>query len=154
MPGRGRGWGRRLLRRPADERGLLTTELAVVMFPFIVSCVAIVTYAGRIAQAEGDVQQAAQQAARAATLTGNPGSAVSVGTTVADPNLATARVACAGGHTIVVHTDNFVPGGFVRVDVTCIATFSDISRLGVPGQHTFTTTATEIIDFYRSGTTP
>lgn len=154
MSGQRRGSARRAGRAWwawwADDRGLLSTELAVIMFPFIISCVAIVTYAGRVAQAEGDVQQAAQQAARAASLTGSADSAVAAARSVAAENLATARVACANGHDVVVHTDNFVPGGYVRVDVTCRARFSDVSHIAVPGAHTFTATATEIIDFYRS----
>jgi Flp pilus assembly protein TadG len=135
-----------------DERGLITTELAVLMFPFIVGCVALVTFAGRISQAEGDVQSAAQEAARAATLTGDAGQAASVARSVAVSNLADSRVACAGGIDVDVATAGFAPGDYVTVTVTCTARFSDVAYLRVPGSRDFRYTATEIIDVYRSST--
>lgn len=138
--------------RRGDERGLITTELAVLMFPFIVGCVALVTFAGRMSQAEGDVQSAAQEAARAATLTGDAATAEAVARSVAVSNLATARVACAGGVDVAFSTTGFGPGGYVTVTVTCTANFSDVAYLRVPGSRDFRYTATEIIDVYRSAT--
>ena len=143
---------RRRRSESESESGLITTELAVIMFPFIVGCVALVTFAGRLAQAEGNVQSAAQEAARAATLTGNPDAAETTARQVALSNLAAARMACADGAEVMVDISNFVPGGYVAVTVTCNARFSDVSWLAVPGSRAFTSTATEVIDVYRSST--
>jgi Flp pilus assembly protein TadG len=134
----------------AGERGALTTELAVIMFPFLVGCLALVVFAGRVAEAEGDVQSAAQEAARAATLTGDPVAAETMARSVATANLATARVDCARGIAIQVDATAFNPGGLVTVTVTCTADFSDIAYLKVPGSRAFTATATEVVDVYRS----
>lgn len=147
-----RATGAKQRERRRTERGLITTELAVIMFPFIVGCVALVTFAGRVAQAEGDVQSAAQEAARAATLTGDPGTAQAVGQSVASANLATSRVACSGGSDVNVDITDFQPGGYITVTVTCTATFGDVAWLNVPGTRQFSSSATEIIDFYRSST--
>jgi Flp pilus assembly protein TadG len=129
---------------------MITTELAIVMFVWLLGCVALVVFAGRVAQAEGDVQSAAQEAARAATLTGNPSQADEVARQVAADNLTTSGVACTGTPTIQVDISDFTPGGYVAVTVTCTANFADIAYLKVPGTRDFQSTATEIIDVYRS----
>lgn len=133
-----------------SEEGMITTELAIVMFVWLLGCVALVVFAGRVAQAEGDVQSAAQEAARAATLTGTPGQAQSTAQQVAADNLTESGVACTGAPAIQVDISDFTPGGYVTVTVTCTANFSDIAYLNVPGTRDFQSTATEIIDFYRS----
>ncbi len=139
-----------MTQRLRSEEGLITTELAVIMFAWIFGCVALVTFAGRVAQAEGDVQSAAQEAARAATLTGDAGTAQTVAEQVANDNLAASRVACAGGSSVQVDTSSFGPGGYVVVTVNCTASFGDVAYLSVPGTRTFSSTATEIVDVYRS----
>ena len=133
-----------------SEPGMITTELAIVMFVWLLGCVALVVFAGRVAQAEGDVQSAAQEAARAATLVGTPGRADTVARQVAADNLTTSGVACTGSPLVEVDISDFTPGGYVTVTVTCTANFADIVYLNVPGSRDFESTATEIIDVYRS----
>ena len=53
--------------------------------------------------------------------------------------------------TTTVDTTDFAPGGTVTVTVACEASMADVTLLGVPGRRTFTATATEVIDTYRSG---
>jgi Flp pilus assembly protein TadG len=132
------------------EDGMLATELAIVMFVWLLGCVALVVFAGRVAQAEGDVQSAAQEAARAATLTGSPGQAQTVARDVAAANLTEAGVACTGTPQVQVDISDYTPGGYVTVTVICTANFADIVYLNVPGTRDFQSTATEIIDVYRS----
>jgi Flp pilus assembly protein TadG len=129
---------------------MITTELAIVMFVWLLGCVALVVFAGRVAQAEGDVQSAAQEAARAATLQGLPNTAQDTAEQVANDNLTESGVACTGGPAVQVDISDFTPGGYVTVTVTCTANFSDIAYLNVPGTRDFQSTATEIIDVYRS----
>ena len=134
----------------ASEAGMLATELAIVMFVWLLGCVALVVFAGRVAQAEGDVQSAAQEAARAATLMGSPSRAESTARQVAADNLVESGVACTGAPRIDVDITDFVPGGYVTVTVACTTDFADIAYLNVPGTRDFESTATEIIDVYRS----
>ncbi len=136
-----------------DERGLMSTELAILMLAFIFSCTAIVILAGRRAQLEGEVQSAAEEAARAATLTGDPGTAVAVATSVAQTNLTAAGIVCDAPPVITVDVSGFAPGDYVTVSVTCTANLNDLAYLRVPaGASTATGEATEIIDVYRSDT--
>ncbi len=65
-------------------------------------------------------------------------------------NLTSAGLTCASGLNVIVDTAQFAPGGWVAVTVSCDTPFSDVAALAVPGVHTFTGTATEVIDTYRS----
>ena len=135
---------------PTAESGLITTELAIVLAAWLLGCVALVVMAGRVAQAQGEVQSAAQEAARAATLTADPGTAASRGDQIARANLAAARLACAGGADVDVQAGAMAPGEYVTVTVTCTASFGDVAGLGIPGSRQFSAQATEIVDAYRS----
>ena len=133
------------------ERGAVATEFAVLMAVILLSFFALAIYGGRVVQAENDVQSAAHEAARAASLEGTPGAAVTAARQVADANLARSGVACGGGASVSVDTSQFGPGGQVTVTVTCSASFSDVGSLGVADVKAFTASATEVIDTYRSG---
>ena len=133
-----------------DERGAVSTEFAVVMTAFLTAFMLLVVFAGRVAQAENDVRGAAQEAARAASLAGTPSQATVEAQHVAAANLATSGLSCANGLDIAVGLGRFQPGGWVTVTITCTASFSDVGSLGVAGSDTFTASATEVIDRYRS----
>ncbi len=142
------------MSRVRSERGVVSTELAIIMPVFFAGFLMLVVFAGRIAQAEGDVQSAAQEAARAATLTGDAGTADAVARSVVDSNLQAAGMACANGLNVAVDVTDFNPGGYVTVTVICNADFSDVTSLAVPGSRPFSSQAREIIDVRRSATTP
>ena len=133
-----------------SERGSVSTEFAVVMTAFLTSFMLLVVFAGRVSTAENNVQSAAQEAARSASLSGTPESAVEAAQQTAMANLASAGLTCASGLNVAVDTAQFAPGGWVAVTVSCDTPFSDVATLAVPGVHTFTGTATEVIDTYRS----
>lgn len=133
----------------SSERGVLSTELAVVAPFVLVAFVLLVVYAGRTAQTENDVRSAAHEAARAATLEGDPSSAATVARQIAASNLAESGVACAHGVTVDVDTSNWAPGGWVEVTVACQTSFADLAELEVPATRTFVATASEVIDVYR-----
>ena len=132
------------------ERGAVSTEFAVVMPAFLTAFMLLVVFAGRVAQAENDVRTAAQEAARAATLTGTPTQAAAEARRVAEANLVTSGLSCANGLDVQVGLGQFQPGGWVTVTVNCTASFADLASLAVPGSRTFTGSATEVIDIYRS----
>jgi len=131
-----------------DQRGAVSTELAVVT-PLLIGFMLLVVFAGRIAQAEGDVAHAAQEAARAASLVGTPAAAVQAAEETAAANIAADAVACRR-LDVTVDTTVFAAGGQVAVTVSCRAVFGDIALLAVPGNRTFTATAVEVIDTYRA----
>jgi Flp pilus assembly protein TadG len=133
-----------------SERGAVSTELAVLT-PLLIGFMLLVVFAGRVAQTEGDVAHAAQEAARAASLVGNPQAAVEAGEETAAANIATGSVACRHLE-ILVDTSDFAAGGQVSVTVSCEAEFADIAMLAVPGSRTFAATAIEIVDTYRADT--
>ena len=88
-----------------SQRGAVSTELAVLT-PLLIGFMLLVVFAGRVAQTEGDVAHAAQEAARAASLVGSAGAAVEAGEETAAANIATGAVACR--HLEVsVDTTNF-----------------------------------------------
>ncbi len=134
-----------------NERGAVATEFAVVMAVILLSFFALAIYGGRVVQAENDVQSAAHEAARAASLQGTPAGAVAAAQQVVAANLERSGVACGPGPTVGVDTSRFGPGGQVTVTVTCSASFGDVGSLGVADAQAFTASATEVIDTYRSG---
>ncbi len=138
------------MTRLRDERGAVSSEFAVIMAVFFTSFVLVIVYAGRVTQASNDVRSAAQEAARAASLTNTPMVAVAEAQRVAAANLADSGLSCADGFNVNVDTANFTPGGNVSVAVTCNTSLSDLAAIGVPGTKTFAATAVEVIDAFRA----
>jgi Flp pilus assembly protein TadG len=139
-------------RRAVGDQGSVAVELAVLA-PAFIFLLLLVVYAGRVSAAETDITRAASAASRAASLRQHPTDATRDAQTTAAANLAASGVACADLATDV-DTADFSPGGTVTVTVTCHASMADLALLGLPGTRTFTATAVEVIDRYRSGTIP
>lgn len=138
------------MTRLDPQRGAVSTEL-VVLAPLLIGFMLFVVFAGRVAQAEGDIANAAHEAARAASLTGGPQAAAQAATTSVEANIAEGTVACQR-LDVQVDTSRFDAGGQVSVTVSCDASFNDIALLAVPGSRTFIATAVEVIDVYRADT--
>lgn len=136
--------------RRRSDRGAISTELAVVMTPFLAAFVLLVVFAGRFAQAENDVRSATHDAARAASLMSSPTRAENEARRIAEANLTTSGLSCRNGLDVAVDTAEFRPGGWVAVTVTCHAAFGDLAPLEVPGSRAFASTSTAIIDTYRA----
>jgi Flp pilus assembly protein TadG len=115
------------------EQGSVAVELAVIA-PALVALLLLVVFAGRVAQAEGDVRRAASAAARAASLRQDAASGVG-----------------CGQLEVEVDTARFFAGGTVAVALRCTASMADVSLLGVPGRMTFVARSVEVIDRYRGG---
>lgn len=131
-----------------SERGSISVEVAVIA-PAFVFLMLLVVYAGKVSEADGNVERAAAEGARAASLRQNPAAAVDDARAVVEANLAAAGVPCSQLDTSV-DTSIFEPGGTVTVTVRCDASMADVTLLGVPGTRSFTATSTEVIDTYRS----
>jgi len=135
--------------RLRDDRGTIAVEVAVIA-PALLFLMLLVVYAGKVSEADGNVERAASDAARAASLRQHPSDVADDAQTTAAADLTAAGVPCLDV-TTAVDTDDFDPGGTVTVTVSCEASMADVTLLGVPGRRTFTATAVEVIDTYRSG---
>ena len=131
------------------ERGSIAVEVAVIA-PAFVFLMLLVVYAGKVAEADGNVERAVSEAARAASLRQHPTDAAADARAVAEQNLIAAGVPCTR-LDVAVDTSDFRAGGTVAVTVRCEASMADVTLLGVPGTRTFATTAVEVIDTYRGG---
>jgi hypothetical protein len=105
---------------------------------------------GRGVDARLRLDDAAHEAARAASLARSAPAAGSAARSTATAALATAGVDC---ESVGVDTGgDFIPGGTVTVTVTCSVNFTGASLLAVPTSRTLQATATEPIDVFRSVT--
>ena len=143
-PGVGRG-----LR---DERGAVATEL-VLLTPLLIVMLLFVVALGRLAGARINVDGAAAQAARAASIATTPGGATAAAQQAATAALGSDHVTCA---TLQVTTDTarFAPGGSVTVTVTCAVALGDLTGLALPATESVSSTAASVIDTYRSAPGP
>ena len=103
---------------------MLLTPLLILMLLFVVAL-------GRLAGARLDVDGAAAQAARAASIARDPSTATAMAQQTATAALGSDGVTC--GHlTVSTDTAQFVPGGSVAVTVTCTVGLSDLTGLRLP----------------------
>lgn len=132
-----------------DERGSIAVEVAIIA-PAFIFLMLLVVFAGKVAEANGNVERAASEAARAASMRQHPSDATVDAQTAAEQNLDQAGVPCIVLDT-AVDTSDFRAGGTVTVTVTCQASMADVTLLGVPGTRNFTARVVEVIDTYRGG---
>lgn len=136
--------------RRRDDRGSLTLELAIGA-PTLLAFAAVIVLLGRLTIADGTVQSAANEAARAASISRTAADAARAATAAADITLTNSSLEC-NGTTTAVDTSGFsVPPGQsarVSVTVTCTVVLSDLG-LPVPTFRTLTATGSSNIDTYR-----
>jgi Flp pilus assembly protein TadG len=126
----------------AVEAGLAVTGVLLVGF-FVIGAL-------RIVGTGGDVNAAAQSAARAAATAYDAVSASAAATNVAGATLADRGVAC---HELTVALGGTLdPGGVVSVSVTCTVSLGDVVFAGFPGSRTLTGHGVEQVDIIRGGT--
>jgi Flp pilus assembly protein TadG len=127
------------------ERGSASTELVLVT-PLLILLALVVVAFGRLAGARLDADEAAHQAARAASLARTADQARSDALRAARVSLAGAGASCTGPR-IASQLGGLEPGQAVRVTVTCQA------DLDVPGMRSLdvTSTAMSVVDAYRGG---
>lgn len=130
------------------DRGVMTSEMAVVMVTFFAGFLLLVVYAGRVGQASNDVRSAAQEASRAASLQSTGIDAEQAARDTAASNLAASGVACSRGLVVSTDLSQFRAGGQVGVTVRCTASLADVTSLGLPGSRTYTGLGVEVIDTY------
>jgi Flp pilus assembly protein TadG len=129
------------------DRGSAAAELVLVT-PVLILMLLFAVAVGRLVQARLEVDSAAEQAARAASLARNPAAAAAEAVSVAQAALASQDINCSPVN-VSPDTTDFVPGGQVSVQVSCTVHLSDLSLLHVPGSQTLTSTLSSPIDVYR-----
>ena len=136
------------MRRRQDEKGPAALELALLV-PVFVMFIFVAVGLGRLGLARGNIDGVARDAARAGSQARSADDAVAAATAAADNSLAANRLTCAD-LAVNVDTGQFRPGGFVRVDLSCRVTMSDLVGMWTPGASTMSARAVAVVDTYRS----
>lgn len=144
--------GRHLFRRAGGQRcpdcgGFAALELAILL-PFIVVMLLLVAAFGRVERGRELVEQAAQAAARAASLTGSPAVAQAAAVTAVQDRLADGGLSCSRIQ-VDLDTSKFHPGGAVSARLRCVTDLSGLTLSGVPGQVSLTARAEAALEPYR-----
>jgi Flp pilus assembly protein TadG len=136
------------MSRWRDERGSgLVTFL--LLLPIIVLFAELIVLGGRVATTQADVNSAAREAARDASLAQSEASASTIIHPAVDTALGDKGFRCQSPKVVIGAKTDFVAGGQVEVTVTCTVQLSDLDLLGVPGTIEVEATAVESIDRYR-----
>ncbi len=145
-----------MLRRPAglrgDDKGSVAIEAAIVVPPLIMFlCLAIA--GGRLVTSGAKIDAAAEDAAREASIHRTDASAQSAAQAAAAESLDDQGIACASSSVTIDTSGLSVPVGqvgTVTVTVNCTVNLSDLLLPGVPGSKSLTSTATSVVDAFRS----
>lgn len=139
-----RRWTNATGERCRDESGSASLELALLGI-FVIMGFLLVSFGWRYHHTVGAVNDAAAEAARAASLR-NPSEFSAAADAAAQESLASMTFLC-GGRTV-----NTTGGSAaVTTTVTCSVPISDLTLLGVGGAITIEATETEVVDRYRGG---
>jgi Flp pilus assembly protein TadG len=140
------------VRRPRGTEGSIGLELALIA-PVLFLLVAFIVGIGRIAEADGRVEAAARDAARAASLATGSAGAQQAASVAGQATLLIDGLTCADSAVDVTSYADDGPGGAadrVVVDVACTASLGDISVPGMPGKLRLEASSTAPLDPYRS----
>ena len=146
-PRNGAGAGRRAGAAETGQRGAVALEL-VVLAPLLLAFLLLTVGLGRIELADGQVQGAARDAARAASLARTPTAARITALQTAAADLRGAGLSC---RQMAVQLDDsaFHAGGLVRVAVRCTADLSAVTLSGLPGRRTLQGLSAAPLEKYR-----
>jgi Flp pilus assembly protein TadG len=133
-------------RAEPTDRGSVAVEVVLVA-PLLIALLLLVAGLGRIAHTRGEVDGAAADAARTASLHRDPAQAQRAGQDAARAYLGPRT--CRDVE-VVIDTASFRPGGQVTALVRCTASLTGLGLSGLPGSRTFTATAVAPLDAYRS----
>jgi Flp pilus assembly protein TadG len=118
--------------RAAGERGSMALEL-VALVPVLVLVVWLLgVYALRVAVANGDIEAAARDAARSASIVRSAAEARAAAASSAATSLAGSGRVCRSLR-VAADTADFRPGGTVSVNVTCAIRLADLAPLAPGG---------------------
>lgn len=138
--------------RARTERGSSAVELAILV-PALVLMLGMMIGGGRLWFARTTVNEAAQSAARGASLARTAGEATNDGDAAGRSSLSTGGLHCSDTSVSVDVGAFMVPVGTpatIRSRVTCSVPFGDVFLPGMPGSIELTGTGTSALDTYRS----
>lgn len=143
---------RRAVRRSAEvDRGSVTLEL-VVLAPGLLLFIGLVVFAGRTSLANQSIAQAANEAARIASIARTQPEADRTAGEAARSTLVQQDLQCLTTSVSVDTTGFGQPVGTaatITATVSCVVRLSDLAVPGLPGSRTVTATATSPLDVYR-----
>ncbi|WP_245667404.1 TadE/TadG family type IV pilus assembly protein [Actinomadura macra] len=119
------------LCRATRERGSMSLEMVLVT-PLFVAFLLFLAGAGRMVDAQSQVDGAARDAVRAASIARSAPSAQDLAGEAARAGLQ-GHDWCSGGPTVVTDVGDWGPGGRVEVTITCDVDLGDLSFIGLPG---------------------
>jgi Flp pilus assembly protein TadG len=135
-----------------DQRGAAAVELTLLV-PALILVLGLLVAGGRLWFARTTVNEAAQTAARAASLARSTDAATIAGRDAGAQSLATAGLRCRS-ISVSIDTAAFgIPAGkpsAVTSTVSCIVDFSDVFLPGWPGAMELTGRGSAALDTYRS----
>jgi Flp pilus assembly protein TadG len=140
----------RIMRRRRGDRGSLALEL-VILTPILVILMMFLVALGRLVEAQGQVDGAARDAARAASIAQGYGLAQQNAVQAANADL-TGSAACASAPSVQFGGGtNMAPGGVVNIVIHCNVNLSYLSLLGIRSTKTIIGHASAPIDTYSVG---
>jgi hypothetical protein len=134
-------------RRLPRDGGTMSLEM-VLMTPIFVAFLMLLAGAGRIVDAQSQVDSAARDAVRAASIARSHEGAAKLAQSGATGSLSGAGWCQGGPQANLAPGTRWEPGGQVRVIVTCEVDLGDLSLVGLPGTKKMTATASAPIDTY------
>lgn len=138
---------RRSAERDADA-GTMALELAILT-PLLVAFMMLMVGLGRIVEAQSQVDGAAHDAARAASIARTRAGAEAAAREAVDAVMGGRKLWCQGGPRTDVDLSDWRRGGQVTVSVSCDADLGGLSLVGLAASKTLTGRATAPIDTLR-----
>ncbi|WP_436499566.1 TadE/TadG family type IV pilus assembly protein [Actinokineospora sp. HUAS TT18] len=127
----------------------MSTEVTMLAPLLILLLVFVAVVIHRAVNARLRMQDAAHQAARAASIERTPAAATAAARSTAARTLSSAGVTCES-LTVDTATSEVRSGGTVSVTISCEIDFSDALVIGIPDRKRLSANAVEPIDRWRS----
>jgi Flp pilus assembly protein TadG len=143
-----RSWRRPRSTGEPDAGGFAALELAI-LFPFVVVMLLLVVAFGRVERGRELVDQAAQAASRAGSLTDSPSAARAAATAAARQTLTDGGLSCTGVQ-VTLDTSAFRAGGQVAAHVSCTADLAALTLSGAPGHTSLSATSVSPLEPFRA----
>lgn len=147
---------RQWLRQP--ERGDGAVLQTAIIGAALLVLLVLFAAAGRMSGAHTPIDNAANNAARAASISRTPGEAHAAAVQAATSTLSGQGSSCPDPSITVDTSGLSAPVGqvgVVRVSISCTVDLSDLHGLPLPGSRTVTADASSVVDAYRArGVTP
>ncbi|WP_034517975.1 TadE family protein [Actinomadura rifamycini] len=128
------------------DRGSMSLEMVLVT-PLFVAFLLVLAGAGRLVDAQSQMDGAARDAARAASIARSAASARAFAADTAAAGLRGTSW-CAGGPSVRTDVSGWGPGGRVVVEIACDVDLGDLAFIGLPGTKRLVGRAVAPVDTY------